>query len=299
MFTSFYEALWVFYLYSFLGWCTEVVFHVVSKGHFINRGFLIGPVCPIYGLGILAVVAALEPLSGNLALLYVGSVVITSAIELALGWISKQVLHERLWDYSKMPFNVGGYICLAFSLIWGFACLCVLRIFHPLVMELIRWIPYTLGMVLLWVFSVTILADLCVTGITALQIPRQLRAVEEIEKALRSISYGIGEGLSEPVLNVMEKRPEIEARMEKYRQSLPAGKRDEWEKKLEHYRELLAGRNWTQRRLTLAFPHLQESLAMARAGSWREYYRTRREERRLAESAAAGKLSPVQSGVSK
>lgn len=288
MVQSFYEAAWVFFIYSFLGWCTEVVFHVVSKGRFINRGFLIGPVCPIYGMGILAVVCALSPLADNLLLLYLGSVLITSAIELALGWLSKQVLHERLWDYSNVPFNLGGYICLEFSLIWGLACLGVVRLVHPAILRVIRWLPRPLGDVLVWVFAVMILADLIVTGIEALQIPRQMHAVQELDKLLRGFSESVGTGLSDPVLELMEKRPEMEARLEKYKQALSKEKRAEWEERAAHWRAQLAQRNGTQRRLTKAYPHFNDSPLLQRARRWREYEARRHEKRQGEENASAG-----------
>ena len=72
-----YEYMWYFFLYAFLGWCSEVMFAAVKTGKFVNRGFLLGPVCPIYGLGVSFVLLCLKPLEGNLLILFVGSVVIT------------------------------------------------------------------------------------------------------------------------------------------------------------------------------------------------------------------------------
>ena len=154
-----YHWLWIFFLYAFLGWCSEVVFAAVKTGTFVNRGFLLGPVCPIYGMGVMLVLWLLSPLEGNLLILYFGSVVITSALEFLLGWVSEKLLHQRLWDYSNMPFNICGHICLAFSLVWGFACLLVVRVFHPVLMGLVSLIPHTVGWILLGVFSALFLTD--------------------------------------------------------------------------------------------------------------------------------------------
>ena len=81
-----YQLLWYFFIYAFLGWCLEVVFCTVNSGQWVNRGFLNGPVCPIYGFGMLALLFALTPLLDNNLLLFVGGVIIPSAIELAGGW---------------------------------------------------------------------------------------------------------------------------------------------------------------------------------------------------------------------
>ena len=75
-----YQLFWYFVLYSLLGWCAEVVFCTVNTGKFVNRGFLNGPVCPIYGFGMLIVLCALTPLSGSLPVLFVGGAVLASLL---------------------------------------------------------------------------------------------------------------------------------------------------------------------------------------------------------------------------
>ena len=90
-----YEIAWYFFIYAFLGWCTEVSFFAVKKGKFVNRGFLNGPVCPVYGFGLVAVIAALTPLKDNLLLLFLGSVLITSALEFLTGWALEKIFHTR------------------------------------------------------------------------------------------------------------------------------------------------------------------------------------------------------------
>ena len=79
---SFYLFLWIFFIYSFLGWCLEVCFFALNTGKFVNRGFLNGPVCPIYGFGVVIVVLCLTPLMENTLLLFLGSVLLTSLLEL-------------------------------------------------------------------------------------------------------------------------------------------------------------------------------------------------------------------------
>ena len=114
-----YQIAAYFLIYSFLGWCVEVAYAAVTRGKLVNRGFLNGPVCPIYGFGMLALLFALTPLLDNNLLLFVGGVIIPSAIELAGGWLLYRLYHTRWWDYTDRPFNVGGFICLEFSLYWG------------------------------------------------------------------------------------------------------------------------------------------------------------------------------------
>lgn len=133
-----YELLCFFVIYSVLGWCLEVCFCTINTGQFVNRGFLNGPVCPIYGFGMVIVLVALTPLAHSLPVLFVGGALLTSALELAAGWILKKVFHTSWWDYSDVPFNLGGYICLKFSLAWGVAVVAVMKGVQPAVAALVR-----------------------------------------------------------------------------------------------------------------------------------------------------------------
>ena len=159
-----YELLCFFVIYSVLGWCLEVCFCTINTGQFVNRGFLNGPVCPIYGFGMVIVLVALTPLAHSLPVLFVGGALLTSALELAAGWILKKVFHTSWWDYSDVPFNLGGYICLKFSLAWGVAVVAVMKGVQPAVAALVRAVPRTLGIVLLCAAGAAFACDLAVDG---------------------------------------------------------------------------------------------------------------------------------------
>ena len=130
---SLYQILAFFLIYSCLGWCLEVIYAAVSTGQLVNRGFLNGPVCPIYGFGMIIVLFTLSPLADNLLLLYIGGVILPSVLELAGGWALYKLYHTRWWDYSDFPFNIGGYICLEFSLLWGVGTVVVMKAVHPVI----------------------------------------------------------------------------------------------------------------------------------------------------------------------
>ena len=128
---SIYTLASLFLIYSFLGWCAEVIFVVLDTHSFDNRGFLRGPVCPIYGFGIILVVSCLNPLAGTWIRLFFASVALTTALELVVGIFLKKVFHHEWWNYDEFRFNLGGYICLRFSLLWGLGCLFVVKLLHP------------------------------------------------------------------------------------------------------------------------------------------------------------------------
>lgn len=183
-----YELLWIFFVYALLGWCTEVSYAALVTGKFVNRGFLNGPVCPIYGFGAAIIFLCLEPLKQNLLLLFLGSVLLTSLLELAAGFVLEKLFHQRWWDYSDEPFNLGGYICLRFSIAWGLIGLFVVDLLHPTVMLLVRLLPHTLGVVLLACFGAVIAVDLAATGSAIARLNRQLKQIDALAGRIRELS---------------------------------------------------------------------------------------------------------------
>ena len=91
--------LLMFAVYSVLGWVTEVVFFALKTGEFVNRGFLNGPVCPLYGFGVVGVVILMSPVQDNTVLLFLGSMVFCTLIEFITGLVLKYLFHDTWWDY--------------------------------------------------------------------------------------------------------------------------------------------------------------------------------------------------------
>ncbi|MCM1528944.1 MAG: hypothetical protein NC093_02990 [Alistipes sp.] len=205
---SAYQVFSFFVIYSFFGWCLEVVYQAVEHGKFINRGFLNGPYCPIYGFGAVIVVSALLPISDNILVLYVGSVVLTSALELVTGFVLEKIFNQHWWDYSDEKFNIGGYICLKFSLLWGVACLIVVRIIHPIIYRFVDWIPHTLGVILLSVIYIGFVSDFMITVSAILKIRKKIRILENISAEMRKISDKTGEKLFSGVETIRSKSEE-------------------------------------------------------------------------------------------
>lgn len=206
---SIYECLALFIIYSFFGWCVEVIYHAVIKGIFINRGFEIGPLCPIYGFGALSVLIFLEPLKDYWGLLFIASVCFTTLIELIAGFLLEKFFNEKWWDYSNEPFNFKGYICPRFSILWGLSCVIVVYVIHPTIITMVRVIPEKIGIIVVAALYVGFISDLTITLINIMHIRKSLRAISEIEKSLESLSVSIGMNLSEGTLAVMDKTEKL------------------------------------------------------------------------------------------
>lgn len=231
-----YHILWIFFIYAFLGWCTEVSYAATKTGRFVNRGFLNGPWCPIYGFGVVIVLSLLEPLKNNLPLLFLGSVVLTSALEWVTGFLLEKLFAQRWWDYSNEPFNLGGYICLRFSLAWGFACVFVVKLLHPTVLLFIRLIPHLAGVVLLAVLGAVMAVDLAATVSTIAKLNRRLALIDELAGRIRSASNDFGEDLAERVLDAAEKGADWREDMEDLSDRL-ARRREEFSDNLDDLKE--------------------------------------------------------------
>ena len=108
-----------FYIYSFLGWLWESSYVSVKEKKLVNRGFVAGPVCTIYGFGAVIVYLSLKPISGNILLLYLGGVIVPTILEYVTAVLMENLFHTSWWDYSKNKYNFQGRICLGASLGWG------------------------------------------------------------------------------------------------------------------------------------------------------------------------------------
>ena len=183
-----YQIAAYFLIYSFLGWCVEVAYAAVTRGKLVNRGFLNGPVCPIYGFGMLALLFALTPLLDNNLLLFVGGVIIPSAIELAGGWLLYELYHTRWWDYTDRPFNIGGFICLEFSLYWGLGSVFIMKLVHPTIAALVGMAPVTAGWVVMGLLYLVYAADVVATSITAAGLADELDTLEKIADGIHDVS---------------------------------------------------------------------------------------------------------------
>lgn len=201
---SIYYSILYFFVYGFLGWCTEVIFAAFKQHRFVNRGFLNGSICPIYGVGVTLVIACLEAFQSNLLLLYISSVILVTVLEGVTGWAMDKLFHNKWWDYSKLPFNIGGYVCLLFSLIWGVACVFIVYFVHPLIHQVLSLIPHTAGIALIAILGIALLSDMIVTTSAIVKFNQYLELLKHITDELHAISNQIGAELYQNVMHVLD-----------------------------------------------------------------------------------------------
>ena len=205
MIFSVYEIMLLFFIYSFLGWCVEVAFVAVTTGKAVNRGFLNGPVCPIYGCGMVGVLIILLPVKNNVWLLFLGGMIICSTVELFGGWILDKIFHMRWWDYSEKPFNIGGYICLPFSIMWGFAVVFAMKFVHTPIMFLVKKVPDMGKLVLIIFFVIIFTVDMIVTLKNLIGIKKSLGQLDLIAEELNNIGNQIKDVVGNSAIDMADK----------------------------------------------------------------------------------------------
>lgn len=156
---SFYDLVFYFVIYSFLGWCVEVAYAYKNQKRFVNRGFLHGPLCPIYGSCILSLVVLLNNFKANLVVLLIIATLLTSVIEYFTGYLLEKLFKRKYWDYTEDPLNIHGRICLHFSVMWGIASMAVVRIIHPMIELFVHSLTPSLGAFLFYFLLISLILD--------------------------------------------------------------------------------------------------------------------------------------------
>ena len=136
-----YRLIWIFFIYAFLGWCTEVSYAALVTGKFVNRGFLNGPVCPVYGLGALCILLLPPGVKASPLLLFLAGAGVATACEWGMSLFYEKLTGAVFWDYHALPWNFQGRVCLVFSLFWGLLALPLVYGLHPWLMPRLALIP--------------------------------------------------------------------------------------------------------------------------------------------------------------
>jgi uncharacterized membrane protein len=232
----------------------EVIYAALKEGKFINRGFLNGPLCPIYGFGVIAVVNFLKPVQNNLFLLFFGSVFIASAIELTAGFVLEKIFRQKWWDYSEVPFNIGGYICPLFSMMWGIACLVIVDQIHPMIVNMAVHIPELASLIILLILSIVLVIDLVATVNTILKINKKLEHIEDLSLLIRKSTDELGGNLATGVIALSAKKDELE--------ELAEHKKEEIVEKITQAKKNIEVNNITRKqKLYEALEHREKALA--------------------------------------
>lgn len=175
-----------FIVYAFLGWVCEDIYCGIGKRKFINRGFLYGPYCPIYGFGALLVIYPLLMVSKHPIVVFIFGMVLTSILEYITSFVMEKLFATRWWDYSTYPFNINGRICLQNSLLFGLMALVVVYGLHPIVSRFVERIPLGFLVIFLIIFTICFVIDIVNTVIVLLRRKKVFLKLKEDIDELRA-----------------------------------------------------------------------------------------------------------------
>ncbi len=229
-------------IYSFVGWCCECVYCFLINGKLVNRGFLYGPFCPIYGFGALSIIFALGALPQTVSAIFFGGMVVTSALEYATSWAMEQLFDAKWWDYSKQKWNLHGRICLLNSTLFGILCVILTFDMHPVISSWL--VPFNVDFkagfaaALLLYFA----ADFGATLYHVLGINLRLDRLEKIRAEIEARYTELDAKLD--FAEFAERLREIDLR-------------DERDELVERFQAMLKNNDFYERRLLDAFPNLR------------------------------------------
>ncbi|MBM6828509.1 hypothetical protein H9X85_02530 [Anaerotignum lactatifermentans] len=271
---NFFHLFYYFIIYSFLGWGMESAFVSISSKEWVNRGFLSGPFCPIYGVGALFMILLLSPVTDHVFLLFFGGFFLASVVEYVIAAILEKLFHASWWDYSEKKWNLKGRVCLQRSVEWGLLTIVLMRVIHPVIQGLADNIPTLLGEAAGTLLLMYLVADAGVTVQHILRLNEKLahlsEATDDVRRRLESTRlYSARKELAEHLehLPAAQFLREWKDRMEETYgdiEQLQLEERlraefvaNEIREKLEYKVRVLEQQNFTERRLLRAFPGMR------------------------------------------
>ena len=242
-----------FVFYSFCGWLWETCYCSVKERHYVPRGFLYGPICPIYGVGFLLMILFFAPLKDNLVTFYFVAVVVMTAWEYFVGWFLETTTHIKYWDYSNRRFNIKGRVCLEVSLFWGVMSYVAVFLIHPPVAELLAriplWLQYTLCGALFALLMVDTVTTIRKLALVTRLMNRLQTAGDELRLQMALARADLGDDLE--VVG-----EELRAKLDAVRETLPPAAAERLDRLMSDYNTLLERAERMSRRFRNRYRHM-------------------------------------------
>ena len=208
---------WVllFFFYFFCGWVWGSCYVSLCQRRWVNRGFLQGPLLPIYGSGAIIILFVTLPVAGNLGLVWLLGMLAATALEYVTGDVMERLFKVRYWDYSKQKFNLNGHICLSSSIDWGFFSILLVRFIHPPIARLLADVPSWLVDPLALALTIAFTVDVVQSVQAALDLKDVLTKLAEENEDLRRLAKRaeVVSAFAEEDLKRFRERTELEKRL--------------------------------------------------------------------------------------
>lgn len=222
--TAYAHLLLYFFFYSFVGWIWESGYVSVCKRQLTNRGFLTGPMLPIYGSGAVVMLCATYPVRSSEIGIFILGMFAATLLEYVTGVAMEALFQVRYWDYSDKKFNIQGHICLSSSLAWGIFTLLLIRVVHPHVSALLEQIPQAICFGALIIITIVFAIDFASSFHAAMDLRQLLESLtnlksdaEKLREHFAILTDSVSETLHDKLGTI--KKPE-NARLEEFQASI-------------------------------------------------------------------------------
>ena len=168
----------LFIIYSFLGWIMEITVCSIEEKKLVDRGFLIGPICHIYGCGAVIITLALTSYKDDWIIVFCLAIILCGILEYFTSWVMEKLFHARWWDYSNYKFNINGRICLETMIPFGLLGLAIIYILNPFFYNLLNKIPENIVTIISIILLVVLIVDIILS----------FNVISKVTKAVKNVA---------------------------------------------------------------------------------------------------------------
>lgn len=267
-----YDIYYNFFIYSVFGWIYESCYVSVKTNNLVNRGFLNGPIIPIYGIGSTVVMMVLTPFKSYIILIYFGGMLLATILEYLVSYLMEKLFNAKWWDYSEFRFNIKGRVSLHSSLFWGFLSVLMIEVLKPFSDTLINYIPRKSGEIIAYIILIMILIDVLISFISTMQLDKRLTIMHRLReefmeyivstKIYEAKEEMVGKYADSQISEIIEKfKDRIEDNLERIESLELKGKRDEVYDRLKifinRYQRITEYKHLLHSRILKAFPNFK------------------------------------------
>lgn len=251
---NFYYIFLTFITYSILGWIIESTYCSIFEKKIINRGFLIGPYCPIYGSAAVVIILTLSSFKNNFVAIFLLSMILSGILEYITSYVLEKIFKLSLWDYSTYKFNLNGRICLRNLLMFGVLAVLLIEFINPAVDTFYETIPENITMAIFFITLLCFTADIILTSIAVFDIRKMANKTLDLDE-LTNVRNEVTTNVKMDIENRAESlMVNIEDKSDKFMGSLE-NKSDLIKRNLEKLSKVKL--NFTHKRFIKAFPKLK------------------------------------------
>lgn len=231
----FFEVTMQFFVYGLIGWLWETSLAAFKRHKFVDTGFLVGPITPIYGFAVLAVLYLLRPWQDNILLLFISATIVVTILEYFTGLLLEKLFHTKWWNYENVPLNLQGRVALPISIFWGICCVLIVEFVQPKVLAWVDWAGVTFGLLL----------PVILIALTAFDFGFTLANLQSFRQRMEKLNLAIEESKQNLATDADELKQNLQQSWEQRLQANPK------------LAERLSNLSYGQRRLLNSFPNMR------------------------------------------